>query len=80
MTTPNSTAPQTKRKPAKPRPNFPLFPHATGRWAKRIKGRLCYLGSWGDPHGALERHLDQKDDLYVAAKSRLSAPTGWWMI
>lgn len=46
-------------KPAKPSPNFPLYAHTSGQWAKRIKGRLCYFGSWRhDPTGqaALEQY------------------------
>ncbi len=48
----NPTAPA---KPNKPTPDFPPFPHATGRWAKKIRGKLHYFGPWSDPDGALTR-------------------------
>lgn len=69
-------------KPAKPYPGFPLFPHATGRWAKKIRGRFAFFGPWDDWRGALERFLDTRDELYagrpVAARAagRPEAPAG----
>ncbi len=47
-------------RPGKPHPDFPLFPHATGRWAKKVRGRFCFFGKVADdPKGekALELWL-----------------------
>jgi hypothetical protein len=39
-------------KPRKPRPDFPPFPHASGRRAKKVLGRFRYLGKVADDtHG-----------------------------
>ena len=56
-------------------PDFPLFPHATNRWAKKVRGKLEYFGSvTADPEGkaALDKWLNQKDALLAGRRPRVS--------
>jgi integrase len=43
-------------KPDKPSPDFPLSPHGSGKWCKKIGGKLYYFGRWDDPWGALREY------------------------
>jgi hypothetical protein len=68
-----STTKRAPGKPGKPRPNLPLFPHATRSWAKKVRDQTrCFGEINGGPEGvaALGKWLDQKDDLLAGRAPR----------
>ena len=57
-------------KPVKPRKDYPLYAHASGRWAKKVRSVTRFFGPWDDPQAALDKWLDQKDDLLAGREPR----------
>jgi hypothetical protein len=58
----------------KPRPDFPLFPHATGRWAEKVRQRFVYFGNVvDDPDGqkVLDLWMSQRDNLLADRQPRM---------
>lgn len=59
-----------QNRPKKPRSDYPLFPHASRQWAKKVRGRLRYFGKWSNPEAAEHRWLAQRDDLLAGRPVR----------
>jgi integrase len=59
--------------PKKPHPDFPLYPHKTDRWAKKVRGKTLFFGKattdW-DGQAALAEWNRTKDDLLAGRKPR----------
>jgi hypothetical protein len=65
----NSTPRRKSRKPP-----FPLWKHATGQWAKKIRGRFYYFGT--DRDAALAEYLRAKPYLEKDQPPRQRKTTG----
>ncbi len=50
------------KKQKKPYPSFPLTPHSTGQWCKKIRGKLQYFGT--DADDALRQYREQAEGLH----------------
>lgn len=75
-------------KPEKPYPTFPLTPHASGAWQKKILGKIHYFGRWANRvngklvrieddgwKDALEIFNERAEEAYTGRKSRPNANT-----
>jgi hypothetical protein len=70
-------------RPKKPYKNFPLSPHASGAWQKKIRGKVHYFGKWARRvngklvrvhkdgwEEALRLYKERADDLHAGRKPR----------
>lgn len=70
---PSDSKPKRTGRAKKPHPDYPLTPHPSGRWCKKVRGRLHYFGPIDDPDAALSKWLEQKDDLLAGRTPRPKA-------
>jgi integrase len=83
---PKSRSRKAVARPKKPYPSFPLTPHASGAWQKKIRGKIFYFGRWAnrvngklvriDGDGwqeALEQYKAQADDLHAGRMPRVES-------
>ena len=57
-------------KPKKPYAEFPLFAHQSKQWAKKIKGRMWYFGTWDNPTAALEKYNAEVHEIQAGRDPR----------
>src|SRR5262245_23458948 len=55
----------------KPYPEFPLTPHPTGRWCKKVRSKLWYFCAFDDGwEAALARYKNEIDDIQAGRTPR----------
>ncbi len=72
----SSTSLKTRKsKPAKPYEGYPLFPHASGRWAKKIRQKIHFFGRWGN---TVAGEIIPMDDVEASASMALAEFNRQW--
>ena len=59
----------SKKRPAKPYSEFPLYLHSTGQWDKKVRGKTHYFGV--DAAAAERKYSEQRDDLQAGRTPRV---------
>lgn len=67
---------KNQHKPDKPYPDFPLFPHDNGQWAKKIRKKLHYFGVWSDWQAAIENYERSREALYAGRDPKTHGADG----
>lgn len=60
-----------RKRSGKPYPNFPLTPHASGQFCKKIRGKVHYFGSVSNPDAALRRYHEHCEALHSGKATRV---------
>ena len=69
---PGAVAKPAENKPAgKPFKSFPLTPHRSGQFCKKIRGKIFYFGKVDDPETALKRYHEHCRDLHSGKATRV---------
>jgi integrase len=69
---PSAVAKSVGNKPAgKPYKSFPLTPHRSGQFCKKIRGKIFYFGKVDDPDTALKRYHEHCRDLHSGKATRV---------
>ena len=69
---PESAAkPAGKKLTGKPYKSFPLTPHRSGQFCKKIRGKIFYFGKVSDPDAALKRYHEHCDGLHSGKTDRV---------
>jgi len=72
---PKSVAKPAGNTPAgKPYKGFPLTPHSSGQFCKKIRGKTFYFGKVEDPDAALKRYHEHCRDLHSGKATRIERP------
>src|SRR5262245_21531920 len=84
--TKSPSARKVPTRPPKPYDGFPLTPHGSGKWQKKIRGSTYYFGRWGrmvdgklqrvEGDGwreALDLYEQQREDLHAGRNPRVKS-------